>query len=106
MRVSATLAVLEAAPVLSTGAAFAASSWTSVSAPPTEQNGNLLGVSAVPDSDAWAVGTENGAANTGIGAKAPIDNWNGTPWANSPSAAAVLPSGNRGGRAVTHTAIT
>jgi hypothetical protein len=60
--------------------AFAASGWTIVPAPPTGANANLFGVSAVSDSDAWAVGTQNGAPNTGLGSKPLIDNWNGTAW--------------------------
>lgn len=79
-RIPATIAVLGAALALSAGTAFAASGWIIASAPPAGQNGNLLGVSAVSDADAWAVGTENGAAATGIGAKALIENWNGTAW--------------------------
>jgi hypothetical protein len=67
MRPSAPLAALRAALVLSAGPAFAASDWTIVSAPPTGQNGNLPVVSAVPDSDAWAAGTENGAATVWAG---------------------------------------
>jgi hypothetical protein len=80
MRAPVTVAVLVAALVLSTGPAFAASGWATVSAPPTGENASLLGVSAVSDSDAWAVGAENGAANTGIGSKVLIDQWNGSAW--------------------------
>ena len=64
----------------SAGAAFAAATWTIVTAPPTGANATLQGVATVSDSDAWAVGFRNGAANTNIGAKALIDNWNGTAW--------------------------
>jgi hypothetical protein len=80
MRAAVTVAALGAAAALAAGPAFAASGWTIASAPPTGQNGNLQGVSAVSDTNAWAVGSENGAANTGIGAKVLIDNWNGTAW--------------------------
>jgi len=50
MRLPASIAVLRAALVLSAGFAFVASDWSIVPAPPTGQNGNLPGVSAVPDS--------------------------------------------------------
>ena len=80
MRAAVTVAALGAAAALVAGPAFAASGWTIVSAPPTGQNGNLQGVSAASETNAWAVGSENGAANTGIGAKVLIDNWNGTAW--------------------------
>ncbi len=62
------------------GPALAASGWTIVSAPPTGQNAPLRGVSAVSDSDAWAVGYHSGNAGTNVGAKALIDNWNGAAW--------------------------
>lgn len=62
MRPPAPIAALRAALALSAGPAFTASNWSIVPAPPTGQNGNLPGVSAVPDSEAWAAGTENGAA--------------------------------------------
>ena len=76
--------------------------WTVVAAPPIGQNANLAGVASSSDSDAWAVGSENGAANTGLGAKALIDHWNGTAWTqvaapvtagNTASLAAVSTSG-------------
>jgi hypothetical protein len=75
-----TIAAIGAALVLGTGTSFAASGWTVVTAPPTGQNASLAGVTTVSDSDAWAVGARNGAANTNIGAKVLIDNWNGTAW--------------------------
>jgi hypothetical protein len=56
-----------------------AQSWTIVSAPPTGENGELAAVSAVSDTDAWAVGSTNAEENS-VGAKALIDNWNGTAW--------------------------
>ena len=59
---------------------LAAGGWTIVAAPPTGQNGTFTGVAAVSDSDAWAVGFDGGAAFTNVGAKALIDNWNGTAW--------------------------
>jgi hypothetical protein len=65
---------------LGTGAAFAATGWTVVTAPPTGQNATLTGVATVSDSDAWAVGYRNGNAFTNVGAKVLIDNWNGTAW--------------------------
>jgi hypothetical protein len=46
--------------------------------PPTGQNASLLGVSSTSDSDAWAVGSENGRPGTGVGAKPLIDHWDGT----------------------------
>jgi hypothetical protein len=66
--------------VLGAGAAFAATGWTVVTAPPTGQNATLTGVATVSDSDAWAVGFHNGNAFTNVGAKVLIDNWNGTAW--------------------------
>lgn len=54
----------------------AASGWTVVSAPPA-QNAVLNGVSAVSDSDAWAVGI----VNSGHSEPQPVaDHWNGTSW--------------------------
>ena len=66
--------------ILGTSTALAASTWTSVPVPPTGQNANLMGVSSTSNSDAWAVGSENGSAGTGVGAKVLIDHWNGTAW--------------------------
>lgn len=65
--------------LLAAGSATAAQSWTIVSAPPAGENGQLSGVSAVSDTDAWAVGSTNAALN-GVGAKPLIDTWNGTAW--------------------------
>jgi hypothetical protein len=62
------------------GPALAASGWTIVSAPPAGQNATLRAVSAVSDTDAWAVGYHSGNAGTNVGAKALIDHWNGTAW--------------------------
>jgi hypothetical protein len=73
---------LAAALLLSASPALAAG-WTVVSAPPTGQNANLQGVSAPSDTSAWAVGNENGAANTGLGSHALIDHWNGTAWSQA-----------------------
>ena len=56
IKTAVTLAALGTAAALAAGPASAASGWTIVSAPPTGQNANLQGVSAVSDSDAWAVG--------------------------------------------------
>lgn len=78
-KVGAGIAVA-AALAFGAGPALAASGWTIVSAPPTGQNAPLRGVSAVSDSDAWAVGYHSGNAGTNVGAKALIDNWNGTAW--------------------------
>lgn len=61
--------------MLSAGSAFATSGRTIASAPPTGQNGNLLGVSAVSDSDAWAVGDNSSLAG------GELEHWNGTSWA-------------------------
>ena len=69
---------LGAALVLAASPALAAS-WTIVPAPPAGQNGLLLGVTSTSDSNAWAVGYSNAAAN-GLGAKQVIDHWNGTAW--------------------------
>lgn len=68
-----------AALILGAGTALAASDWTVVAAPPTGQNAFLEGVTSTSDTDAWAVGSSNAAAN-GLGAKAVIDHWNGTAW--------------------------
>src|SRR5215469_15563608 len=64
--------ILGASPALAAG-------WTTVSVPPTGQNGLLLGVTSTSDTNAWAVGYSNAAAN-GLGAKQVIDHWNGTAW--------------------------
>ena len=64
--------ILGASPALAAG-------WTTVPVPPTGQNGLLLGVTSTSDSNAWAVGYSNAAAN-GLGAKQVIDHWNGTAW--------------------------
>ena len=69
-----------AALVLGASPALAATAWTSVPVPPAGQNANLMGVSSTSDSDAWAVGSENGSPSTGVGAKVLIDHWNGTAW--------------------------
>jgi hypothetical protein len=68
--------VLGASPALAAG-------WTIASVPPTGQNAQLLGVSAPSDTNAWAVGDENGAINTGLGSHALIDRWNGTAWSQA-----------------------
>jgi hypothetical protein len=73
---------LAAAVVLGASPALGAS-WTVVSAPPTGQNAQLQGVSAPSDTNAWAVGSENGAINTGLGSHALIDHWNGTAWSQA-----------------------
>lgn len=75
-----TVAAAAAALVLGIGPAFAAGGWTIVAAPPTGQNATLASVATVSGSDAWAVGYHSGAAFTNVGAKALIDNWNGTAW--------------------------
>jgi hypothetical protein len=76
---------VSAALVLGASPALAAGGWTIVSVPPTGQNANLSGVSTPSDTDAWAVGTSNGAKNTGLGSKPLIDHWNGTAWNIVPS---------------------
>ena len=72
-----------AASVFAARPALAAGGWTIVSVPPTGQNANLSGVSAPSDTDAWAVGTSNGAKNTGLGSKPLIDHWNGSAWSQA-----------------------
>jgi len=72
--------VVAAALAFGAGPALAASGWTIVSAPPTGQNAPLRAVSAVSGTDAWAVGYHSGNTGTNVGAKALIDNWNGTAW--------------------------
>ena len=67
-----------AALILAASPALAAS-WTSVPAPPAGQNGLLLGVTSTSDTNAWAVGYSNAAAN-GLGAKMVIDHWAGSAW--------------------------
>jgi hypothetical protein len=66
-----------------TGPALAASGWTIVSMPPAGQNAPIRAVSTVSGTDAWAVGWHSGNAGTNVGAKALIDNWNGTAWSAS-----------------------
>jgi len=80
-RAAFTVAAAGAAIVLGAGSALAVGGWTVVTAPPTGQNATLTGVATVSDSDAWAVGFQNGHPFTNIGAKVLIDNWNGTAWA-------------------------
>jgi hypothetical protein len=84
-----TITAAAAALTLSAGPALAAGGWTIVAAPPTGQNATLTSVATVSDSDAWAVGYHSGAAFTNVGAKALIDNWNGTAW--SPAATPATP---------------
>jgi hypothetical protein len=73
-------ALILGAGVLGAGPALAAGSWSIVPAPPTGQNASLLGAGSTSDSDAWAVGSQNGAPGTGVGAKPLIDHWNGAAW--------------------------
>jgi hypothetical protein len=68
-----TALVLAASPALATGA------WTTVPIP-TGVNGSLAAVTSTSDTDAWAVGNENGRAGTLVGAKVLIDHWDGTAW--------------------------
>jgi hypothetical protein len=75
-----TAAAAGTALIVSAGPALAAGAWTIVAMPPTGQNATLTSVATVSDSDAWAVGYQNGSAFTNVGAKALIDNWNGTAW--------------------------
>jgi hypothetical protein len=79
IKVGAGIAVA-AALAFGAGPALAASGWTIVSMPPTGENAPVLGVSSVSDTDAWAVGYHSGNTGTNVGAKALIDNWNGTAW--------------------------
>jgi hypothetical protein len=72
-------AMAGAAVVLGASPALAAGGWTIVPAPPTGQNAVLAGVTAPSDTNAWAVGYSNAAAN-GLGAKMVIDHWNGSAW--------------------------
>jgi hypothetical protein len=67
---------------LTASPASAQGSWTITAAPPTGQNGELAGVAAVSDTDAWAVGSTGAELNT-TGAHVLIDNWNGTHWTQS-----------------------
>jgi hypothetical protein len=83
-RAAFTVTAAGAALLLGAGPAFAAGGWTIASAPPTGQNATLQGVATVSDSDAWAVGFSNGNAFTNVGAKALIDNWNGSAWSQVP----------------------
>lgn len=79
-RAAFSVAAAGAALILGAGPALAAAGWTIVAAPPTGQNATLTGVATVSGSDAWAVGYHSGNAFTNVGAKALIDNWNGTAW--------------------------
>jgi hypothetical protein len=103
-----------AAVALAASSAVAASGWTVVPAPPTGRNAVLVGVSSTSDADAWAVGSQNGAAGTGIGAKPLIDHWNGVIWSqvatpptagNTASLAAVSASSSADAWAVGHTQV-
>jgi len=78
-KVGAGIAVA-AALAFGAGPVLAATGWTIVSIPPTGQNAPLRAVSVVSGTDAWAVGYHSGNAGTNVGAKALIDNWNGTAW--------------------------
>jgi hypothetical protein len=107
-----TIVAAGAAVLLAAGPALA-QSWTIVSAPPTGENGQLAGVSAVSDTDAWAVGSTNARLN-GVAAKPLIDNWNGTSWTqvatpatpgNTASLAAVSASSATDAWAVGHTQV-
>jgi hypothetical protein len=100
--------------MLGSGFAVAASGWSVVPAPPSGHNAVLIGVSSTSDSDAWAVGSQNGAAGTGIGAKPLIDHWDGTTWSqvttpatpgNTASLAAVSASSPTDAWAVGHTRV-
>ena len=79
-RVVFTVAAAGSAVVLGAGPALAAGGWTIAAAPPAGQNATLTSVAAVSGSDAWAAGYQSGNAFTNVGAKALIDNWNGTAW--------------------------
>jgi hypothetical protein len=79
IKVGAGIAVA-AALAFGAGPALAASGWTIVSIPPAGENAPVLGVATVSATDAWAVGYHSGNAGTNVGAKALIDNWNGTAW--------------------------
>ena len=46
----------------------------------TRHIARAVGVTSTSDSDAWTVGSQNGAAGTGTGAKPLIDHWNGAAW--------------------------
>lgn len=109
----ATTIAAGAALMLGIGSASAAPSWTIVSAPPTGENGQLAGVSALSGTDAWAVGSTNAELN-GVGAKPLIDNWNGTSWSqvsapttpgNTASLVAVSASSATDAWAVGHTQV-
>jgi hypothetical protein len=100
--------------MLAASAAVAASGWATVPVPPTGANAVLVGVSSTSDSDAWAAGSQNGAAGTGIGAKPLIDHWNGTAWSqvtapatpgNTASLAAVSASSPTDTWAIGHTRV-
>jgi hypothetical protein len=61
------------------GTAFAAGGWTAVSVPGTGNNVTLNGASARTNTDAWAVGTQFGAA--GQAPPPPVTyHWTGTAW--------------------------
>jgi hypothetical protein len=109
---AAAIAAAGTAVLLAAGPAVA-QSWTIVSAPPTGENGELAAVSAVSDTDAWAVGSTNARLN-GVAAKPLIDNWNGTSWTqvatpatpgNTASLAAVGASSATDAWAVGHTQV-
>jgi hypothetical protein len=93
---------LGAALTLGASSVFAAGGWTIVRVPPTGHNAVVGAVSSTSDSDAWAVGSQNGRPGTGVGAQPLIDHWDGTAWSqvttpttpgNTASLAAVSASG-------------
>jgi hypothetical protein len=66
--------------LLGASPALASGGWATVPAPPTGVNASLMSVTSTSDTNAWAVGSENGRAGTGVGAKVLIDHWDGTSW--------------------------
>lgn len=79
-RTSIVVALFTAAVLAGAGPVFAVGGWTVVSAPPAGANALLSGAGAVSDSAAWAVGSQGGAAGTGVGSRPLLDRWDGSTW--------------------------
>jgi hypothetical protein len=79
----AAVGALASALVIVGGPASAATGWTTASVPPTGNNTELNGAAAVSSSNAWAVGTQFGAAGQ---TPPPVAyHWNGSAWSLTPT---------------------
>ncbi|GAA2018450.1 hypothetical protein GCM10009839_13290 [Catenulispora yoronensis] len=89
---AATAATVAPAAPASADAAPTATGWTAVSAPPQGQNAFLVAAASTADADAWAVGSQGGAATTNLGSKVLIDHWNGSAWTQATAPAIAFPT--------------